>query len=299
MTSPDEPRTASLYHTTVAEPVAQRDAAAAAVDARAPVVDPALAAAILTAAMASYLVAAMLVPRSLAVLAAQLALAIVPIGAVALVARARVAEHGGRPPTRAWLGITGAPLRFFVAALAIGLTAWYLNMRVVLELPITEHHTRTLSALVARPSLAAAIAMFAVVPAVCEELLFRGVLARSLGRHLPAVAAAAISAVVFSAYHLSLAQALPTLTLGFVLALITIRADSIVPAVVAHAVNNVVTIAVSRDAVPGLANWLTAHPTLALAGCASVTAAGIAITLRGSRGGKPPRSSAPRDHRRE
>lgn len=269
MTSPDEPRTASLYHT-VAGAVGQGP--------RTPVVDPAIAAAIVTAAMASYLLAAMLVPRSLALLAAQLALAIVPIGAVALAARART-EHGWLITARSWLGITRARPRFFAAALAIGLTAWYLNMRVVLELPITERHTRTLSELVARPSLGAAIVMFAVVPALCEELLFRGVLARSLGRHLRPVAGAAISAAVFSAYHMSLAQALPTLTLGFVLALIAIRGGSVVPVIVAHAINNAITIAVSRDALPGVAGWLAGHPTLALAGCAAVSATGIAITL--------------------
>jgi membrane protease YdiL (CAAX protease family) len=157
-------------------------------------------------------------------------------------------------------------------------------MCLVAELPITERQTRMLAELVERPPLIGALAMFAVLPAICEELLFRGVLARSLGRALPTAAAAAISAVVFSAYHLSIAQALPTLTLGFVLALIAIRAGSVAPAIAAHAINNGMAIAMSRGELPELASWLGHHPILALAGCASATALGIAIAARGPGG---------------
>lgn len=278
MTSPDEPRTASLYHDSSASPAA---------------VEPAIAAAIVTTAMATYLAVAVLVPRSVVVLAAQAALAAVPIAALIVAARAR-AERGARGIARdvlAGLGIRGASPRFFVAAIAIGTTAWYLNMCLVAELPITERQTRVLAELVERPALVGALAMFAVVPAICEELLFRGVLARALGRALPTAAAAAISAIVFSAYHLSIAQALPTLTLGFVLALIAIRAGSVAPASAAHAINNGMAIAMSRGELPGLASWLGLHPVLALAGCATATALGIAIVTRG------PRAEALRERR--
>jgi membrane protease YdiL (CAAX protease family) len=116
---------------------------------------------------------------------------------------------------------------------------------------------------------------------VCEEIVFRGVLARSLGRRASLIAAAAISAVVFSAYHLSLVQALPTLVLGLVLAVIAIRADSAVPGMLAHAVNNALVIAVSRGALPELAGWLDRHPAAGLVGCAAATAGGVVIAARG------------------
>jgi len=254
MTSPIEPRTASLYH-------ASHD----------PALEPVIAVMIVLAAMATYLVVPLLVPASLALIAAQLALTIVPVAAVMF-------AHPVRP--LAALGLRGARPRFFVAAVAIGCTAWYVNARLAELLPLPARQVHRLEELVDRPSFGGALAMFALAPAVCEELLFRGVLARALGRHRPLAVAAAISGAVFAAYHLSVVQALPTLTLGFVLALLAIRADSVLPAMVAHAINNAIVIALSRRELPELAGWFDRHPALALAAATSATAAGIAITVR-------------------
>jgi membrane protease YdiL (CAAX protease family) len=239
---------------------------------RGPAVEPAIAAMIVMAAMATYLAVPLVVPVELALPAAQAALAVVPIAAAMI-------AYPARP--LAALGLRGARPRYFVAAVVIGATAWYVNMRIVATLPLPEGHTRLLAELVDRPSLVRALASFALVPALCEEILFRGVLARALGRRLPLVGAAAISAVLFAAYHVSLVQALPTLTLGFVVALVAIRADSVLPAIAAHAINNAIAIAMSRGALPEVADPLARHPTAALAGCATATALGIAIALRG------------------
>jgi sodium transport system permease protein len=239
---------------------------------RATAVEPVVAVAIVLAALATYLIVPILVPAERALIAAQAAIAVVPIAAV-------LAVHRARP--LAALGLRGASPRLFAAAILIGATAWYVNVRIVALLPLPDGEARVLEKLVDRPSLGWALAMFALVPAVCEEILFRGVLARALGRHLRLVAAAAISAVVFAAYHHSLVQGLPTLTLGFMLAVIAIRADSAAPTIVAHAINNAMAIAMSRDELPGIAGWLGHHPTLALAGCAGATATGIAIAARG------------------
>jgi membrane protease YdiL (CAAX protease family) len=256
MTSPIEPRTASLYHAS-----------------RAPAVKPAIAAVIVLETLAAYLVIPWLVTTELVLLVGQAVLAIVPIAAVLVLHRAR--------PFAA-LGLRGARPRFLVAAVLIGATAWYVNIRLVSLFPLPEHHARVLAELVDRPSLLHALTLFALVPALCEEILFRGVLARSLGRALPIAFAAVASAAVFAAYHLSVVQALPTLTLGTVLAVLAIRADSVLPTIVAHALNNVLAIAMSRGELPAVAAWFEQHPTLALAGCAAATAGGLAIALRGA-----------------
>jgi membrane protease YdiL (CAAX protease family) len=262
MTSPIEPRTASLYHAS-----------------RAPAVEPSIAAAIVLAALATYLAVAGLVPQELAVPAAQAALAVVPIAAVMIL-------HPTRP--LAALGLRRTDPRLMLAALAIGATAWYVNVRIVSLLPLPAREVEALETLVGRTSLLQAFATFALVPALCEEVLFRGVLARALGRRLPLFAAAAISAVVFSAYHLSLVQALPTLLLGMVFAVIAIRADSVLPAMLAHVINNGIAIAISRGELAGIARWLDHNPTLALVGCSAATGAGFAIALRGpARPGDP------------
>lgn len=255
MTSPIEPRTASLYHAS-----------------RASAVEPWAAGAIVMAAMATYLAIPLLVPAELALIGAQAALALVPIAVVGAV-------HPARP--LAALGLRGTRPRFLAAAAAVGATAWYVNIRLVALLPLPERQTRVLAELVDRPSLARSLAMFALVPALCEEILFRGVLARALGRRMSIAGAAALSAAVFAAYHFSVVQALPTLVLGFALGLIAIRADSVVPTIIAHAINNVLAIAMTRGELPAIAGWLGQNPTLALAGCAAVTALGLAVALRG------------------
>ena len=256
MTSPIEPRTASLYHAS-----------------RASAVEPSIAVAIVAATLASYLCIPLIVPPELALIAAQALLVGVPLIAVAI-------AHPQRP--LAALGLRGARLRFVLAAIAIGATAWYVNIRLAALLPLPERQTRALEQLVERPSLVRALAMYALVPALCEEVLFRGLLARALGRRMALAAAAGLSALVFAAYHVSVVQALPTLSLGFLLGLIAIRADSVMPAITTHAINNVLAIAMSRGELPGIAGWLDRHPTLALAGCATATCAAIVVVVRGS-----------------
>jgi membrane protease YdiL (CAAX protease family) len=231
-----------------------------------------VAVAIVLAAMATYLIAPIVVPEELALIAAQAAIAVVPLAFV-------FALHRSRP--LAALGLRGARPHYLVAAALIGATAWYVNAWLVSLLPLPERGARMLEELVERPSLVRALATFALVPAVCEEILFRGVLARSLALSLRLVPAAVISAVVFAAYHHSLIQGLPTLTLGLLLAVIAIRADSVLPTIVAHALNNAVAIAMSRGELPRVAGWFGDHPTLALAGCAGATALGAAIAGRG------------------
>ena len=102
-------------------------------------------------------------------------------------------------------------------------------------------------ALVADASLSAAdfaALAFAVVVAapLVEELLFRGLLYRYLRARTGAWSAAAITAAVFAAVH-GIPPLIPALfVLGLVLARVTERYDSIVPAITVHAVNNLIAI---------------------------------------------------------
>ena len=164
---------------------------------------------------------------------------------------------------------------------AVGATAWYVNAWLVSLLPLPGEHAKALEAMVERPPLLGALVVFAAVPALCEEVLFRGVLARSLGRHLRVIAAAAASGLIFALYHHSIVQTLPTFSLGVMLGVVAIRADSIAPTFVAHALNNGIVVLLSRGMFPSLAAWLTTHPIAGLAGCAAATTAGLIVTARG------------------
>lgn len=71
--------------------------------------------------------------------------------------------------------------------------------------------------------LAAALLGAALLPAVCEELLFRGVLLRFLLGKLPAVWAALVCALAFALLHLSWMGFAALLMIGLFLSLLVIR----------------------------------------------------------------------------
>lgn len=84
------------------------------------------------------------------------------------------------------------------------------------------------------------VALFniAIVPAVCEEILFRGYVLQSFEKSWGIGAAIIISGIIFGLYHLQLANVLPLAGIGMLLAYMTWVTQSIYPAMVAHFVNN-------------------------------------------------------------
>jgi sodium transport system permease protein len=83
--------------------------------------------------------------------------------------------------------------------------------------------------------------LVAAAPAVCEELVFRGVLLQSLGRELPVARAVAVSALVFGAFHLSNETAirfLPTAWIGVLMGYVAWRGRSVFASMLMHFVNN-------------------------------------------------------------
>lgn len=81
----------------------------------------------------------------------------------------------------------------------------------------------------------------AVTPAVCEELVFRGVLLQSLSREERAWRAVLISAAVFGAFHLSFESALrflPTAWIGLLMGWVVWHSRSLFASMLMHFLNN-------------------------------------------------------------
>ena len=86
----------------------------------------------------------------------------------------------------------------------------------------------------------------ALTPAVCEELVFRGVLLQSLGREMRGWKAVALSAAVFGAFHLSFETALrflPTAFIGLLMGWVVWHSRSIFASMLMHFVNNAFVVA--------------------------------------------------------
>jgi membrane protease YdiL (CAAX protease family) len=220
-------------------------------------------------------------PIELAIMAGQLCLLAVPVGIMRLQGRSIGALGIARP---AWQHV--------VAGMLVGVSAWYVNIRLVSLLPLPREGVQVLEQVVDQMPLSSLLLSMVVLPAICEEILFRGVLLRGLASRFHPPIAILLAAMVFSLYHLNLVQLLPTLTLGLALGVIALRAGSSLPTMLAHALNNAIAVLVAREEMPALANragtgWLDQHPTLALAGATATTTAGIAIALIGPRAPVP------------
>jgi membrane protease YdiL (CAAX protease family) len=77
-----------------------------------------------------------------------------------------------------------------------------------------------------------------VLAAVCEEVLFRGVLLQLLARGGRWRSAILVSAVLFAVFHLDFIGLLPRTLLGIYFGILVWRSGSIFPAMLAHAANN-------------------------------------------------------------
>jgi membrane protease YdiL (CAAX protease family) len=175
------------------------------------------------------------------------------------------------------LGLRGAPVRFFLAAVLVGLACWYVDLRLVAALQ-PPGDTRKLEAAVAHASLLGALVSLAVLPAVAEELLFRGVLARSLAsRH--ALLAIGTSAIVFSAYHLDPVQIVGTFPLALALGTLAVRSGSILPGMLAHFLNNAVVIGLVHVDAPGVVAIIDQHPRAALLITLASVVTGVALAV--------------------
>lgn len=84
----------------------------------------------------------------------------------------------------------------------------------------------------------------AVVPPIIEEFLFRGAILGSLRKHGDALAIV-VSAVMFGFAHSNFIQTPVTFLVGLVLAYLTVKTNSLIPAIIVHFVNNSSSVAFS------------------------------------------------------
>jgi len=204
--------------------------------------------------------------------------AIVAVGVTYILITAAVVALAKAVPFS--VGLRSPPLRFWIAAVLIGLSVWYIGLQLVewLQPPGSidslEHGLK-------RAGLAPALIAFAVMPAIAEELVFRGVLGRSLARR-STVLAIVVSAVAFSAYHVMPSQVVGTLPFSFAVATLAVRSGSVLPSMLAHFLNNATVIMLTRETVPSVGFVIGDHPAGAFVGAIAITCVGVALAARGA-----------------
>ena len=180
------------------------------------------------------------------------------------------ATYGLRWPGTA--AVAGAALigsGLFVVGAAVALAAWGTDVS-----PEARSLAERLIDLIRDNPSWLAVLVLAAMPAVCEELLFRGWVLSALAGDRPtprrAIAAVAAQAAVFAAFHLLPERMPQTFALGIALGWMTLATRSILPAMIAHAAHNATPVVLVAIASPddlsaielgtasGLPPWATA-----------------------------------------
>ena len=108
------------------------------------------------------------------------------------------------------------------------------------------------------------VAVIAVLPGICEELVVRGVLLPSLAGALPGAAAVVASAALFGAMHGDAYRFAFTFAVGLVFGALRLRTGSLWPPVVAHVTLNTLTFLIA-PLVDDPSQAYTPQPALGLA----------------------------------
>ncbi len=182
------------------------------------------------------------------------------------------------PRAAGWAAVPGAVVLgaglFLVGAMAL---RWLVG-----DTPsaAAEELAARLTALLADTPAWLVVLVLAVIPAVCEELVFRGWMLSALSGEWPTrarqVTAVIVQAALFAVVHL-LPERLPTtFAMGLVLGWVALTTRSILPGIICHAVHNAVPAGVSLLAGTSLESLEVSPLTLLGTGMLAV---GIGATL--------------------
>lgn len=85
------------------------------------------------------------------------------------------------------------------------------------------------------------ILMVLLIAPIFEELLFRGVILRTLLRY-DTKFTIIVSGILFGMMHMNLVQGIPTMLFGFVLAFVCVKSNSLYPSILIHFFNNLISL---------------------------------------------------------
>lgn len=124
-----------------------------------------------------------------------------------------------------------------------------------------------------------AVLLFAVLPGICEELLFRSSLLGMLERDARPWPRVFLVAFLFALLHLSIYRLLPTFVLGVVFGWVTLRTRSVWPAVAMHITHNATFVVLSSGQPEVVPPWVAGG--LLLVSAVAFTGTALSLSRRG------------------
>lgn len=152
--------------------------------------------------------------------------------------------HYTRSPVLETLSFKKPSPRYVIAALALSFATVVISMLILTVqtkfLPYSEAYGRQMQLMLMPPGreLWQIILVAALMPAICEEIFFRGVLQGILRKNLPKKKLILVIGLLFGVFHLSMFRILPTGLLGVLLAYLTLASGSIFPSMCLHFMHN-------------------------------------------------------------
>jgi ABC-2 type transport system permease protein/sodium transport system permease protein len=173
---------------------------------------------------------------------------------VLLVVLPWVAARYMRVNVRTAFGLTRPPLLALLAALCIGCSTWVLppvwfafQEQWLPMPPQMQQIAEYMNSWLAESHVLVVVLLLAAVPALCEELFFRGYVLSGVRSTLGKMPAVLLVAVVFAVFHQSIFRFFFTALLGILLGLLVVRWRSVWPAVLAHFMHNAISISSTRE----------------------------------------------------
>ena len=149
-----------------------------------------------------------------------------------------------------WRPIT---IGLILRSIVLGITAWGVAMLIYLPTskmvgwilgpdPLANYLVKTLPKTM--PEIVIAFLVISILPGLCEETLFRGAIQGTFEKK-GAYIGILLTAILFAVYHLNPWSFLPAIVLGALFGFLTVRTNSIVPAMLCHAFNNATAVTVT------------------------------------------------------
>ncbi len=141
----------------------------------------------------------------------------------------------------------GTPMAAALLALAFHPTANMLQAVVQWIYPLDDQVAKTISQMVFEPdNIWVLLLVIAVLPAVCEELAFRGLILSGLRHMGHKWTAILVSSLFFGATHALFQQSIVASLVGAILGYVAVQSGSIWPCILFHAIHNSLGVLVQR-----------------------------------------------------
>lgn len=151
------------------------------------------------------------------------------------------------PPPLAWPGALLLALGALVLLIQLGVMQ---NRYVPTPAGMEEFFNELFSQGTQNWGVLGVLFAIAISPAICEEILFRGVILSGLRQSIPRLAVVLLVGLMFGAFHMSLHRLLPTAIIGVLLTYTCLRTGSIFPGMLMHAIINGTSVLIATGALP-------------------------------------------------